>query len=189
MKLRRPRVDTTGATMPDPADIIEELWAKREEMRQEPEWIIAEARAQIERMKKSPLYLLYERVLGKLSDRARSRLIERATRLAEFAREAESLSRHDARTRRRIEANVALTMLEAEEQRIEAAEQREAEMTTTAILERLDRIEALETMRAETLDSVRQTVEWIAEHFPDENVRESAGGLMQRHAFGKSGGS
>jgi hypothetical protein len=165
--------------MPDPADIIEELWAKREEMRQEPEWIIAEARAQIERMKKSPLYLLWEGVLCKLSDRARSRLNERIARLPELMREAVSLSSHDAMTQGRIATNVALTVLEI-------GEQEEAEMTMTAILERLDRIEVLEAMRAETLDSVRQTVERIAEHFPDESVREAAAGLLDVQAFGGS---
>jgi hypothetical protein len=140
----------------------------------------AEARAEIVRQKRSPIFLRWERVLANLSERTRARLNERVALLPELVREAKALSLHDPETRRRIAATVALTVIETEEQK-------EDEMTS-AIVERLDRIEALEAMRAETLDSVRQTVEWIAEHFPDENVRESAGGLMQRQAFGKSGG-
>jgi len=52
------------------------------------------------------------------------------------------------------------------------------EMSASAayeIITRLDRIERLEAMRAETMDSVRATVERIAERFPDdERIQERA---------------
>src|SRR5204863_7357154 len=37
--------------------------------------------------------------------------------------------------------------------------------TTTAIIDRLDRIERLESMRAETMDRVRETLDELAAHF------------------------
>jgi hypothetical protein len=45
---------------------------------------------------------------------------------------------------------------------------------TTAIIERLDRIELLESMRAETMDRIRITVDELAAHFLDDERIEVA---------------
>jgi hypothetical protein len=59
------------------------------------------------------------------------------------------------------------------------AAEREQMLATDIIVNRLDRIEQLESMRAETLDQIRETVEKIAAWYPDdERINEAARELL-----------
>jgi hypothetical protein len=60
-----------------------------------------------------------------------------------------------------------------------AAEEREQMLAADIIVNRLDRIEQLELMRAETLDQIRETVERIAAWYPDdEGISGAASELL-----------
>jgi hypothetical protein len=91
---------------------------------------------------------------------------------------AERLARQ--RVRKKIRAH-----LKARRTQQEGLDMTAAETIMAHVDQRFDRIERFESMRAETMDSVRQTVEKLAQRFPeDERIQDAVAEFLDEEGAG-----